>query len=67
MKQKLLKLFKEILEKGVVPQDWQRSRITLIHKGGRQPREEIGNYRPIAVINILAKVFGWIVNNKLLK
>ena len=39
----------------------------MIHKGGGKPKKEIGNYRPIAAINILAKVFGWIVNNKLLK
>ena len=39
----------------------------MIHKGGGKPKEEKGNYRPIAAINMLAKVFGWIVNNKLLK
>ena len=65
LKQTLAGLFRKILEKGEVPQDWNRSRITLVHKGGGKSREDIGNYRPIAVINILAKVFGWIINEKL--
>ena len=67
LSQGLASLFQEILEIGDVPQDWRKSRVTLIHKGGGKPREEIGSYRPIAVVNVLAKVFGWVLNNKVMK
>ena len=66
LKSYLQKLFKKIIEKGEVPQDWQRSRVTLIYKGGGKSRKEIGSYRPIAVMNVLAKVFGWVINTKLM-
>ena len=65
LRQALGGLFRKVLEDGEVPQDWNRSRITLVHKGGGKPREDIGNYRPIAVMNILAKTFGWVINRKL--
>ena len=61
----LQKLFQKIIDTREVPQDWQRSRVTLLFKGGGKPRQEIGSYRPIAVMNMLAKVFGWIINRKL--
>ena len=65
LKRSLHQLFNEILKKGEVPNDWRESRITLIHKGGGKPKENIENYRPIAVINILAKVFGMVLNEKI--
>ena len=65
LRQALVGLFRRILEVGEVPQDWNRSRITLVHKGGGKPREDIGSYRPIAVVNILAKIFGWVINDKM--
>ena len=42
LKSYLQKLFQKIIEKGEVPQDWQRSRATLIYKGGGKSRKEIG-------------------------
>ncbi len=27
-------LYTAVLEEGVIPQDWKKSRVTLIHKGG---------------------------------
>ena len=66
LREALVKLFQEVLETGEIPKEWKRSRITLVHKGGGKPREEIGNYRPIAVVNVMAKVFGHIINNKIM-
>ncbi len=43
----------DILEDGEVPQEWKRSRITLIHKGGGKDKTDIGNYRSIAIMNPL--------------
>ncbi|XP_063859185.1 uncharacterized protein LOC135100149 [Scylla paramamosain] len=65
LRQASIGLFRKIPEIRKVPQDWNRRRVTLIHKGGRKSREDIDNYRPIAVVNILAKAFGWVINDKL--
>ena len=53
------------MENGTVPEAWKRSRVTLIHKGNGKPKEKIENYRPIAVMNVMAKVFGTVINEKL--
>ena len=60
-------LFSEIFETGQIPEDWRLSRVELIHKGGGKEKADIGNYRPISVINIMNKIFGDIVNDKLQK
>jgi len=69
MAEKLIQVMKciinNILKEGNVPQDWKRSRVTLIHKGGGKAKEEIENYRLISIVNILTKVFGTIINEKL--
>ena len=65
VKQVIVNMSQSILEEGEVPQDWKRSRVTLIHKGGGKDKADIGNYRPIAITNTMAKVFGIIINEKL--
>ena len=64
MKRAMKGMFSSILEEGEVPQGWKWSRVTLIHKGGGKAKEEIGNYRPITIRNILEKVFDMIINWK---
>ena len=59
MKQTMKCVFSSISEEGEVPQDWKKSRVTLLHKGGGKAKAENANYRPISTMNILAKVFGW--------
>ena len=49
----------------MVPRDWKKSRVTLIHKGRGKPKNNIENYRPIAVMNVMTKVFGVVINEKL--
>lgn len=44
----LHKLFTALGEKGEVPHDWKRSRVTLRHKGASTAKEESGHYRPIS-------------------
>ncbi len=61
----LHRIYSKVLEEGEVPLDWKKSRITLVHKGDGKDRQDIANYRPIAVINILAKIFGMIINEKI--
>ena len=61
----ICKLFWEIFECGKVPDDWKKSRVELIHKGGGKNKSDIGNYWPISIINILNKLFGIIINDKI--
>ena len=58
-------IFSCILEERDVLQAWKRSGMTLIHKGGEKEMKEIGNYRPGSITNILAKVFGMKINEKI--
>lgn len=67
MKTVIHNLFSEVFENGQIPEDWRLSRVELIHKGGGKDKTDIGNYRPISVVNILNKLFGDIVNDKLQK
>ena len=47
------------LKTGDVPHQWTISKVTPIHKKGN--REEMGNYRPISLMSVLAKVIEKIV------
>ena len=57
-----LTMFYSVLH-GVVPLEWKRSRITPVHKGGASTVPN--NYRPIAVVSVLAKILEKIVATKL--
>ena len=50
-------IFSEAFETGQLPEDWRKSRVELIHKGGGKEKTEIGDYRPISIISILNKLF----------
>ena len=43
------------------------TRLLFTNSEDLEPKEEIGNYSPIALMKVLAKVFGWKINTKLLK
>ena len=51
----LANIFNLSLQSGTFPDDWKLARITPIYKDGS--KTECGNYRPISVISIVAKVF----------
>lgn len=48
-----------------MPKDWKKSRVTLIHRGEGKDKGNIANYRSVAVMNIMAKISGIIINEKL--
>ena len=52
--EKLLELFNNILMTGVVPEDWKKGNVVLIHK--RPPSTDIMNYRPITFISVVSKL-----------
>jgi len=56
----LTKLFSESLKAGVFPSEWKHSHITPVHKGG--PTSDPGNFRPISVVPVLAKILKKIVS-----
>ena len=58
-------IFKNMWDEAWVPDTWRESEALLIHKGGRKAKTEINNYRPIANISSLCKLFGACVNEEL--
>lgn len=58
----ILELFQKILETGEMPESWKYCTIVPIHKKG--DATDPGNYRGIAIINTLQKVFCKILANR---
>ncbi|ELU12026.1 hypothetical protein CAPTEDRAFT_188109 [Capitella teleta] len=50
-RQALREEFNVILRDGVVPEEWRRSRVALLSKGG--DRRVVLNYRPVAIIMVM--------------
>jgi len=59
----LTSLFNYSLQEKVVPSTWKRSHITPKYKGGAS--DDPSNYRPIAVVPVVAKVLEKIVSTQL--
>ena len=59
----LTKIFNKSVQSGVVPQGWKCSNVTPIHKGGSC--EDPGNFQPISVVPVVAKLLEKIVSNQL--
>ena len=57
-------LYNQSLESGLVPMAWKRSNITPVHNAGKT--NDPGNYRPISVVLIVAKIFEKMVASQLL-
>jgi len=55
-------MFSSSLSQGRFPIRWKISRVTPVHKGGS--KFDISNYRPIAKINNIAKLFERIILSK---
>ena len=59
----LVTLFNKVKKEGVLPPEWNQGRVTLIHKKGQ--RENLGNYRPITMINSLSGLYSRLLNERL--
>ncbi|XP_063391026.1 uncharacterized protein LOC134676565 [Cydia fagiglandana] len=57
-------MFNLLLDSGVYPAVWKRSRVTPIPKAGSKLKVE--NYRPIAILSVLAKIFESAIQGRLL-
>jgi hypothetical protein len=53
--EQLTKLFNEVLRTGAPPEEWSRVVFVMIHKAGE--RWKVGNYRPVALLDIGYKIF----------
>ena len=60
-----LRIFNSILQNGATLKNWATSLLVPIHKKGSE--DDPSNYRGIALISCLAKLFYSILNNRLLK
>ena len=52
--EKLRGLMNGILNGAAIPKEWKESKVKLLHKDGR--REDLKNYRPIAIISVICKL-----------
>ena len=59
----LTKIFNESLKSGNVPQAWKCSNVTPVHKSGSS--DDPGNFRPISVVPVTAKILEKIVSTQL--
>ena len=59
----LTKLYNKSLQTGVFPNEWKHCNVTPVHKGGAS--DIPGNYRPISVVPVVAKVLEKIVAHQL--
>lgn len=63
---RLRALFNGIIERGKIPKDWKKARTILLRKPGKDPTEPSA-YRPICVIDAIAKLMEYILRDRLEK
>jgi hypothetical protein len=61
----LTQAFNCMFEHAKFPEQWGLAVLTLIHKGGSA--EDWNNYRPIAVMPVLAKLYAMVLNTRLVE
>ena len=61
----LVNMFRSVWEEMKVPEKWNECKVMLLHKGGYKCKKELKNYRPIALMDTIGKIFCMILNNRL--
>ena len=52
------------LSQGIMPDDLKNARVVPLHK--KNSKTDVGNYRPVSVLNVISKVFERVVHDQLL-
>lgn len=60
----LLQTYNKCMEEGRFPCQWKRSRLVLIKKGDKPPREP-SSYRPLCLLDCTGKLYEKIIDNRL--
>ena len=63
--ERMTDVFNRVWREEKVPKKWNECRVTLLHKGGHKSKEELKNYRPIALTNTIGKIFSAVLNERL--
>ena len=56
-----MRLLNDVLMGGCIPKEWTESRV--VHKGGR--KRELIKYRPVAIINVVCKLFMMVLRERI--
>ena len=56
-------LMNRVKNSGIVPKSWKKGRLVLIHKKG--PTTDVGNYRPLTVLESLTGLYTKLLNKRL--
>ena len=57
-------LMNDVFSGESIPNEWKESRVVLVHKG--VSKTEVSNYRPIAIINIICKLFMMLIRDSII-
>ena len=60
----LTHIFNNLVETGIIPEDWKSANVTAIHKKGS--RQVPGNYRPISLTSVVCKTMERLVKGRLI-
>ena len=63
MAKPLTVIFNQSLQTGIVPSVWKFSNVTPIYKRG--DKSDLGNFRPISVVPVVAKLLEKLIANQL--
>ena len=63
--QTLAMVINKSFQEGVFPDQMQLAKVIPIHKGGS--KTDVGNYRPISLLNIFSKIYEKLMHNRILK
>ena len=58
-----MRLLKDVLMGGCIPKEWKESTVVLVHKEGS--KKELNNYRPVAIINVVCKLFMMVLRERI--